>query len=199
MNPYFMCLWLYFFIKCFGECNSLALSPTSPFQCLFSSGLPCAIQSVSDDKIICRTAKQEMNNMTVYPGENQPLLLSSDVMQLTLDLICLADLFCAVSLFEQRVHIRRSVDHSKNSKHLSHLSRWWSCRWQSSPITCRSLSAAERLWCAVYRNKTICYLTVSQAHLRSQIIQKTSPSWRRQTIQTPVPQPFTLVFPGKRH
>ncbi|XP_036949440.1 PKHD1 like 1, tandem duplicate 1 isoform X2 [Acanthopagrus latus] len=31
-------------------------------------GLPCAIQSVSDDKIVCRTAKHEMNSMTVYPG-----------------------------------------------------------------------------------------------------------------------------------
>ena len=172
MNPYFMYLGLYFFIKCFGELNSLTLSPTSPFQCLFSSGLPCAIQSVSDDKIVCRTAKHEMNSMTVYPGEKQLLLLSSDVKQLMLDLIRLADLCCAVSLSEQQVRIRRSVDHGKNSKHLSHLSRWWSCRWQSSLITCHSLSAAERLWCAVYRNKTVCYLTVLQAHLWLRIIQK---------------------------
>uniref|UniRef100_A0A8C2XFR8 PKHD1 like 1, tandem duplicate 2 n=1 Tax=Cyclopterus lumpus TaxID=8103 RepID=A0A8C2XFR8_CYCLU len=33
-------------------------------------GLPCEIQTVSDDRITCRTAKHEMNNdnMTVYPG-----------------------------------------------------------------------------------------------------------------------------------
>ncbi|XP_034748677.1 fibrocystin-L-like [Etheostoma cragini] len=32
-------------------------------------GLPCEIQSVSDDRITCRTAKQELNNnATVYPG-----------------------------------------------------------------------------------------------------------------------------------
>ncbi|XP_045915057.1 PKHD1 like 1, tandem duplicate 1 [Micropterus dolomieu] len=32
-------------------------------------GLPCEIQSVSDDRIMCRTAMQEMNNnMTGYPG-----------------------------------------------------------------------------------------------------------------------------------
>lgn len=38
-----------------------------------SSGLPCEIQSVSDDRIMCRTAMQEMNNnMTGYPGENTP-------------------------------------------------------------------------------------------------------------------------------
>ncbi|XP_029369318.1 PKHD1 like 1, tandem duplicate 1 isoform X2 [Echeneis naucrates] len=33
------------------------------------AGLPCEIQSVSDDRITCRTAKQQMNNNTgVYPG-----------------------------------------------------------------------------------------------------------------------------------
>ncbi|XP_033493349.2 PKHD1 like 1, tandem duplicate 1 [Epinephelus lanceolatus] len=33
------------------------------------AGLPCEIQSVSDDRITCRTAKHAMNNnMTVYPG-----------------------------------------------------------------------------------------------------------------------------------
>uniref|UniRef100_A0A8D0AJK6 PKHD1 like 1 n=1 Tax=Sander lucioperca TaxID=283035 RepID=A0A8D0AJK6_SANLU len=32
-------------------------------------GLPCEIQSVSDDRITCRTTKHEMNNkLTVYPG-----------------------------------------------------------------------------------------------------------------------------------
>ncbi|XP_042362122.1 fibrocystin-L-like [Plectropomus leopardus] len=31
-------------------------------------GLPCKIQSVYDEKIICRTAKQKMNNVTLYPG-----------------------------------------------------------------------------------------------------------------------------------
>ncbi|XP_039677098.1 fibrocystin-L-like [Perca fluviatilis] len=32
-------------------------------------GLPCEIQSVSDDRITCRTKKHEMNNkLTVYPG-----------------------------------------------------------------------------------------------------------------------------------
>ncbi|XP_069372727.1 PKHD1 like 1, tandem duplicate 1 [Paralichthys olivaceus] len=31
-------------------------------------GLPCEIQSVSDDRITCRTAEHQMNNMSVYPG-----------------------------------------------------------------------------------------------------------------------------------
>ncbi|XP_026156055.1 fibrocystin-L-like [Mastacembelus armatus] len=31
-------------------------------------GLPCRIQSVSDDSITCRTAECQVNNMTIYPG-----------------------------------------------------------------------------------------------------------------------------------
>lgn len=84
----------------------------------FSSGLPCEIQSVSDDRIMCRTSKHQMNiNMKLYPGENIYFcLLSFDMMQPTLDSSHPVALFCAVPLSEHRVSITGYLDQWKNLK-----------------------------------------------------------------------------------
>lgn len=66
------------------------------------SGRPCEIQSVSDDKITCRTPKHEMNShMSVHPGENKTS--SSSV------LLPFVVIVAAVSLSEQSINTSRHL------------------------------------------------------------------------------------------
>lgn len=76
-----------------------------------SSGLPCKIQSVSDDRITCETAKQDRTrNMTIYPGDNA-FLLSFCLLLWTNRPVTS---FCALSLSQEcSIHIRWHVNLGK--------------------------------------------------------------------------------------
>lgn len=102
-----------------------------------SSGLPCKVRNISDDRIMCETVKQDRTrNMTIYPGDNTFLLSFCLLLWTNLPVFFHpVTSFCALSLSQEcSVHIRWQVN----------LGRMFGIALSRNIAICDNLS---RLWC----------------------------------------------------
>lgn len=120
-----------------------------------SAGLPCGVESLSDDTITCRTAKQDPeSNMTVYPGDDAT---SSPFVSVSLDVtqpsslvpVCHAGLvccllFCSCDYLVNMARSNRAAWPPEGEKCWMHLS-----------ILLQEFCRHTAFWCQVYCNEMI--------------------------------------------